>query len=243
MQEHRIEKLPLVDDAGHLKGLITVKDIQKKKDYPNAATDSQGRLLVGAAVGVGPDVEARVEALVKKGVDVAVIDTAHGHSQGVLRAIQRIKSHWPSLPVIAGNVVTAEATHALIEAGVDAVKVGVGAGSICTTRIISGAGMPQMTAIHECATVARPKGIPIIADGGIKYSGDIVKALVAGAEVVMLGSLLAALEEAPGDVVTYEGRRYKEYRGMGSLGAMQGYGKDRYGSGQGRSNKLVPEGV
>lgn len=243
LQEHRIEKLPLVDDAGHLKGLITVKDIQKKKDYPNAATDSQGRLLVGAAVGVGPDVEARVEALVKKGVDVAVIDTAHGHSQGVLRAIQRIKSHWPSLPVIAGNVVTAEATHALIEAGVDAVKVGVGAGSICTTRIISGAGMPQMTAIHECATVARPKGIPIIADGGIKYSGDIVKALVAGAEVVMLGSLLAALEEAPGDVVTYEGRRYKEYRGMGSLGAMQGYGKDRYGSGQGRSNKLVPEGV
>lgn len=243
LQEHRIEKLPLVDDAGHLKGLITVKDIQKKKDYPNAATDAQGRLLAGAAVGVGTEVETRVEALVKKGVDVVVIDTAHGHSQGVLRAIQRIKSHWPSLPVIAGNVVTAEATQALIDAGVDAVKVGVGAGSICTTRIISGAGMPQMTAIHECATVARPKGIPIIADGGIKYSGDIVKALVAGAEVVMLGSLLAALEEAPGDVVTYEGRRYKEYRGMGSLGAMQGYGKDRYGSGQGRSNKLVPEGV
>lgn len=243
LQEHRIEKLPLVDGAGHLKGLITVKDIQKKKDYPNAATDSQGRLLVGAAVGVGPDVEVRVEALVKKGLDVVVIDTAHGHSQGVLRAIQRIKSHWPDLPVIAGNVVTAEATQALMEAGVDAVKVGVGAGSICTTRIISGAGMPQMTAIHECATVARPRGIPIIADGGIKYSGDIVKALVAGAEVVMLGSLLAALEEAPGDVVTYEGRRYKEYRGMGSLGAMQGYGKDRYGSGQGRSNKLVPEGV
>lgn len=246
LQEHRIEKLPLVDAAGHLKGLITVKDIQKKKDYPNAATDSQGRLLAGAAVGVGTDVEARVEALVKKGVDVVVIDTAHGHSQGVFRAIQRIKSHWPSLPIIAGNVVTAEATQALIEAGVDAVKVGVGAGSICTTRIISGAGMPQMTAIHECATVARPKGIPIIADGGIKYSGDIVKALAAGAEVVMLGSLLAALEEAPGDVVTYEGRRYKEYRGMGSLGAMQGYGKDRYASGQGgrsSSNKLVPEGV
>jgi IMP dehydrogenase len=243
LQEHRIEKLPLVDEAGHLKGLITVKDIQKKKDYPNAATDSRGRLLAGAAVGVGADVETRVEALVKKGVDVVVIDTAHGHSQGVLRAIQRIKRHWPEAPVVAGNVVTAEATQALIDAGVDAVKVGVGAGSICTTRVISGAGMPQMTAIFECAKVARPKGIPVIADGGIKYSGDIVKAIVAGAEVVMLGSLLAALEEAPGDVVTYEGRRYKEYRGMGSLGAMQGYGKDRYGSGQGRSNKLVPEGV
>ena len=194
-------------------------------------------------MGVGADVEMRVDALVKKGVDVVVIDTAHGHSQGVVRAIQRIKSQWPTLPVIAGNIVTAAGAQALIDAGVDAIKVGVGAGSICTTRIISGAGMPQMSAIFECAQVARPKGIPVIADGGIKYSGDIVKAIAAGAEVVMLGSLLAALEEAPGDVVTYEGRRYKEYRGMGSLGAMQGYGQDRYGSGQGRSNKLVPEGV
>ena len=243
LQEHRIEKLPLVDEAGRLKGLITVKDIQKKKDYPNAATDARGRLLAGAAVGVGADLETRAELLIKKGVDVLVVDTAHGHSAGVIRAVQRLKLHWPNLPVIAGNVVTAEGTQALIDAGVSAVKVGVGAGSICTTRIISGAGMPQMTAIHECAAVARPKGIPVIADGGIKYSGDIVKALAAGAEVVMLGSLLAALEEAPGDVVTYEGRRYKEYRGMGSLGAMQGYGKDRYSSGQGRSNKLVPEGI
>ncbi len=245
LQAHRIEKLPLVDNAGHLRGLITVKDIQKKRDYPNAATDPQGRLLVGAAVGVGPDLEERLECLVPKGLDVAVIDTAHGHSAGVLKAIRRIKARWPQLPVIAGNVVTAEGTLALIEAGADAVKVGVGAGSICTTRIVAGAGMPQMSAIYRCARAARPKGIPIIADGGIKYSGDIVKAIVAGADTVMLGSLLAGLEESPGEIIVYEGRRYKTYRGMGSLGAMQGYGKDRYGSGQGqgRSGKLVPEGV
>jgi IMP dehydrogenase len=208
-----------------------------------AATDSRGRLLVGAAVGVGPDLETRLELMVPRGLDIVVIDTAHGHSAGVIQAIKRIKARFPELPVMAGNVVTAEGTLALIEAGADAIKVGVGAGSICTTRIISGAGMPQMTAIHECASVARPRGIPIVADGGIKYSGDIVKAMVAGAETVMLGSLLAGLEESPGEMITYEGRRYKQYRGMGSLGAMQGYGKDRYGSGQGKAGKLVPEGV
>lgn len=243
LQEHRIEKLPLVDNDGRLKGLITVKDIQKKKEYPNAATDKQGRLLAGAAVGVGSDLEPRLELMIAKGLDVVVIDTAHGHSAGVIQAVQRVKQRWPQLPVIAGNVVTAEGTLALIKAGVDAVKVGVGAGSICTTRIISGAGMPQMSAIHDCAQAARPYNIPIIADGGIKYSGDIVKAIVAGAETVMLGSLLAGLDEAPGEIILYEGRRYKVYRGMGSLGALQGFGKDRYGSGQGKLGKLVPEGV
>ncbi|MCL4395424.1 MAG: IMP dehydrogenase [Chloroflexi bacterium] len=243
LQAHRIEKLPLVDQAGRLKGLITVKDIQKKRDYPSAATDSQGRLLVGAAVGVGADVEERVAALAESGVDCIVVDTAHGHTTGVLNAIRRIKGGWPNLPVIAGNVVTAEGTQALVAAGVDAVKVGVGAGSICTTRIVAGAGMPQLTAIWNCASVARKKGIPIIADGGIKYSGDIAKAIVAGADVVMLGSLLAGLDESPGDVVLYEGRRFKEYRGMGSLGAMQGFGRDRYGTGQGNGGKSVPEGI
>jgi len=243
LQQHRIEKLPLVDSGGCLKGLITVKDIQKKRDYPSAATDSGGRLLAGAAVGVGADVEARVEALVSKGVDVVVVDTAHGHSAGVLRAVRRIKAGWPDLPVMAGNVVTAEGTEALIEAGAQAVKVGVGAGSICTTRVISGAGMPQVSAIYECARAARPHGVAVIADGGIKYSGDIVKAIAAGADVVMVGSLLAGLDEAPGEVEVYEGRRFKQYRGMGSLGALQGHGKDRYGTGQGTSGKLVPEGI
>ena len=243
LQKHRIEKLPLVDAHGCLKGLITVKDIQKKRDYPDAATDARGRLLAGAAVGVGAELEARVEALVAKGVDLVVVDTAHGHSAGVIGAVRRLKNGWPTLPVIAGNVVTAEGTEALIAAGADGVKVGVGAGSICTTRVISGAGMPQMSAIFECARVARPKGIPIIADGGIKYSGDIVKAIVAGADVVMLGSLLAGLEESPGEIELYEGRRFKQYCGMGSLGAMQGFGKDRYGTGQSRNGKLVPEGI
>jgi IMP dehydrogenase len=242
LHQHRIEKLPLVDEAGHLKGLITVKDIQKKRDFPNAATDSKGRLLVGAAVGVGKDLEERVSLLVKEGVDVVTIDTAHGHSHGVISAIQRIRSSWRDLPIVAGNVVTAEGTAALIDAGADAIKIGVGAGSICTTRVISGAGMPQMTAIFECTRISRQRGIPAIADGGIKYSGDIVKAIVAGADTVMLGSLLAGLEESPGDVVLSEGRRFKDYRGMGSLGAMQGYGRDRYASGQG-SGKLVPEGI
>ena len=245
LQKHRIEKLPLVDAHGCLKGLITVKDIQKKRDYPNAATDTRGRLLVGAAVGVGAELDTRVEALAAKGVDVIVVDTAHGHSAGVLRAVQRIKNNWPTLPVIAGNVVTPEGAEALIAAGAEAIKVGVGAGSICTTRVISGAGRPQMSAIFECARVARAKRIPIIADGGIKYSGDIVKAIVAGADVVMLGGLLAGLEESPGEMEIYEGRRFKQYRGMGSLGAMQGFGKDRYGTGQSNAGngKLVPEGI
>jgi IMP dehydrogenase len=246
LQKHRIEKLPLVDSHGVIKGLITVKDIQKARDFPNAAKDSQGRLLVGAAVGVGADLETRLEYLVKEEVDVVVVDTAHGHSAGVVRAVQRIHQSWPGLPVIAGNVVTAEGVELLVKAGANAIKVGVGAGSICTTRIISGAGMPQMSAIYACAQAARKLGVAIIADGGIKYSGDIVKALTAGADVVMLGSLLAGLDESPGEVVLFEGRRFKEYRGMGSLGAMQGYGRDRYGSGQGaglQTGKLVPEGI
>lgn len=243
LQKHRIEKLPLVDESGILKGLITVKDIQKVRDFPLAARDSKGRLLVGAAVGVGEDLEERLQLMVDKGLDVVVVDTAHGHSSGVIRAIERIRSHWPELPVVAGNVVTADATQALIKAGADVIKVGVGAGSICTTRVISGAGMPQVSAIHECAGAAAKYGKPILADGGIKYSGDIVKAIAAGAHAVMLGSLLAGLEESPGEVVLYEGRQFKEYRGMGSLGAMQGYGRDRYASGQGGSSKLVPEGI
>lgn len=244
LQKHRIEKLPLVDATGQLKGLITVKDISKKRDYPNAATDARGRLLVGAGIGVGEDADQRVALMVERGLDVVVIDTSHGHTAGVLRAIRRIKSAWPKLPLIAGNVVTAKGAQALIEAGADAIKVGIGAGSICTTRIISGAGMPQMTAIYECSRIARARDIPVIADGGIKFSGDIVKAITAGAETVMLGSLLAGLEESPGEVVLYEGRRYKSYRGMGSLAAMQGYGRDRYGSGQAKGGKLlIPEGV
>jgi IMP dehydrogenase len=251
LQKHRIEKLPLVDNAGHLKGLLTVKDIQKERDYPSAAHDERGRLLVGAAIGVGVDLETRVGYLADAGVDVVIIDTAHGHSKGVLNAIRRVHQKWPKLPVIAGNVVTAEGTKALIEAGAAGVKVGVGAGSICTTRVVAGAGMPQLSAIYACSQSARPFNIPIIADGGIKYSGEIVKAIVAGADTVMLGSLLAGLEESPGEVVLYEGRRFKEYRGMGSMGAMQGYGKDRYASGQGSTStslrieagKLIPEGI
>jgi IMP dehydrogenase len=243
LQKHRIEKLLLVDEAGRLKGLLTVKDIQKEREYPNAAHDDRDRLLVGAAIGVGADLETRAGLLTEVGVDVVVIDTAHGHTKGVLNAIHRVHRNWPKLPVIAGNVVTAEGTKALIEAGAAAVKVGVGAGSICTTRVIAGSGMPQLSAVYACAQAARPFNVPIIADGGIKFSGDIVKAIVAGADTVMLGSLLAGLEESPGEVVLLEGRRFKEYRGMGSMGAMQGYGKDRYGSGQDDSGKLVPEGI
>jgi len=243
LQKHRIEKLPLVDENGILKGLLTVKDIQKVRDYPNASTDSKGRLIVGAAVGVGKDVETRVELMLKAGVDIVTIDTAHGHSKGVLEAVQRIKSAWKDLPVFAGNVVTADGTEALIKAGADAIKVGVGAGSICTTRVISGAGMPQISAIFECSRAAQKHGVSVIADGGIKFSGDIVKAIVAGGNAVMLGSMLAGLEEAPGEVMMYEGRRFKEYRGMGSLGAMKGYGVDRYATGQSGSGKLVPEGI
>ncbi len=243
LHRHRIEKLVLVDENNILRGLITVKDIQKARDFPNAASDSQGRLVVGAAVGVGADLEQRVTLMVGYGLDIVVIDTAHGHSAGVLRAIRRIRDVAPDLPIVAGNVVTAQGTVALIEAGADVVKVGVGAGSICTTRIISGAGMPQLSAIHECAKAAAAYGVPTIGDGGIKYSGDIVKAIAAGAHVVMLGSMLAGLDEAPGEVVFYDGRRFKEYRGMGSLGAMRGYGRDRYGTGQDGSGKAVPEGV
>lgn len=243
LQKHRIEKLPLVDENGMLKGLLTVKDIQKARDYPNAATDVKGRLIVGAAVGVGEDLETRVDLMVRAGVDAVTVDTAHGHSKAVLEAVQRIKSVWKDLPVIAGNVVTAEGAEALIRSGADAIKVGVGAGSICTTRVVSGAGMPQVSAIFECAQVARKYGISVIADGGIKFSGDIVKAIVAGGHVVMLGSMLAGLDEAPGEVMLYEGRRFKEYRGMGSLAAMKGYGLDRYATGQNGSGKLVPEGI
>ena len=243
LQQYRIEKLPLVDDDGVLKGLITVKDIQKARDFPAASVDAQGRLLVGAAVGVGADLEERLQLMIAEGLDVVVIDTAHGHSAGVVRAIQRIKHHWPTLPIIAGNVVTAAGTEALIKAGADVIKVGVGAGSICTTRVVSGAGMPQLSAIHNCAKTAHQHGKTIIADGGIKFSGDIVKSIAAGGDAVMLGSLLAGLEESPGDLVLYEGRHFKEYRGMGSMGAMKGYGKDRYGSGQAGSGKLVPEGI
>lgn len=245
LQKHRIEKLPLVNGDGKLKGLITVKDIQKERDYPHATKDVHGRLLVAAAVGVGADLEARVECLVREEVDVVVIDTAHGHTKGVINAIRRIRTGWPELPIVAGNVVTREGVEDLTQAGANAIKVGVGAGSICTTRVVAGAGMPQLTAIYECAKAADELGVPIIADGGIKYSGDIVKAVAAGAHMVMLGSLLAGLEESPGEVVIYEGRRFKEYRGMGSLGAMKGYGKDRYGTGQSAngSGKTVPEGI
>jgi len=243
LSKHRVEKLPLVDERGYLKGLITVKDIQKKIDYPHRAIDGRGRLLVGAAVGVGTDTKGRVSALHHAGVDAIVIDTAHGHSRNVLRAIEQVKAAAPEVPVIAGNVVTVEGVRDLISAGASAVKIGVGAGSICTTRVVSGAGMPQFTAILNCTEEARKHGIPTIADGGVKYSGDIVKALAAGADTVMLGSLLAGLDECPGELVIYEGRYYKDYRGMGSLGAMQGHGRDRYGSAQDNSNKLVPEGI
>ena len=244
LQKHRIEKLPLVDDQFRLKGLITVKDIQKKRDYPNAAKDRQGRLLAGAAVGVGLDLPDRAAALLERGVDVLALDTSHGHTASVLKAIKYLKSTFPHIPVLAGNVVTEEGALALIEAGADAIKVGIGAGSICTTRVIAGVGMPQITAIMDCARVARPRGIPVIADGGIKFSGDIVKALAAGASTVMLGNLLAGLEESPGELVLFEGKSFKEYRGMGSVGAMTGLGRDRYASGQGGGlAKLVPEGI
>ena len=247
LQQYRIEKLPLVDDDGKLAGLITVKDIQKRLDFPNASRDDRGRLRCAAACGVGDDVEERVDALVAMGVDAVAIDTAHGHSAGVIKTIERIKGSWPDLAVTAGNVVTEDGVEALAKAGADAVKVGVGAGSICTTRIISGAGMPQLSAIFFTAKRARELGVPIIGDGGITYSGDIVKAIAAGSSTVMLGSLLAGTEESPGETELFEGRRFKSYRGMGSLGAMQGLGADRYATGQSSvaktSNKLVPEGI
>jgi IMP dehydrogenase len=243
LQKHRIEKLPLVDESGRLKGLLTVKDIQKERDHPHAALDERSRLRCGGAVGIGKDCISRTGLMLDAGVDIVVIDTAHGHTRGVLDSVRQLHKEWPQLPIIAGNVVTARGTKALIDAGAAAVKVGVGAGSICTTRIVAGAGMPQLSAIHACARVAHQAGIPVIADGGIKYSGDLVKALVAGADTVMLGNLLAGLDESPGEEVLYEGRRFKEYRGMGSMAAMQGYGKDRYAGAQGKTGKVVPEGI
>lgn len=241
LQAHRIEKLPLVDDDGHLKGLITIRDIEKMRKFPNSNKDSDGRLKVAAAIGVTSDVEDRVEALLDAKADVLVIDTAHGHSEGVLQTIRRLRKAFPHLELIAGNVATYDATKALIEVGVSAVKVGIGPGSICTTRVIAGIGVPQITAIYDCAKAAEGTGIPIIADGGIQYSGDIAKALGAGASCVMLGNLLAGTEEAPGEMIIYQGKNYKSYRGMGSLGAMQAGSKDRYF--QQNAKKLVPEGI
>ncbi|MBU5215030.1 IMP dehydrogenase [Heyndrickxia oleronia] len=241
LQKHKIEKLPLVDENGVLKGLITIKDIEKVIEFPNSAKDNVGRLLVGAAVGVTSDTMKRVEALVNANVDVIVIDTAHGHSKGVLDTVSKIRAEYPKLNIIAGNVATAEATKALIEAGADIVKVGIGPGSICTTRVVAGVGVPQITAIYDCATEARKHGKAIIADGGIKYSGDIVKALASGGHVVMLGSLLAGTTESPGETETYQGRRFKVYRGMGSVSAMEQGSKDRYF--QEDAKKFVPEGI
>jgi inosine-5'-monophosphate dehydrogenase len=241
LSEHRIEKLPLVDGDGNLKGLITIKDIEKATKYPNSAKDGSGRLLVGAAVGVSKDLYDRLDALVSAKADVIIVDTAHGHSAGVLRTLKEIKQSYPHIPVIAGNVATAAGTEALIEAGADAVKVGIGPGSICTTRVIAGIGVPQITAVYESAQVGRRYGIPIIADGGIKYSGDIAKAIAAGANVVMMGNILAGTDESPGETVIYQGRSYKVYRGMGSLGAMKLGSKDRYF--QTEAKKLVPEGI
>lgn len=245
LHQHKIEKLPVVDEHGYLKGLITVKDIQKRIQYPNATKDAQGRLRVGAAVGVGADALDRAAALIEEGVDVLVVDTAHGHSRGVIEMVAAIKRRW-DIDVIAGNIATGAAAQALIEAGADAVKVGVGPGSICTTRVVAGIGVPQITAIMDVARVARAAGVPVVADGGIQYSGDIAKAIAAGADTVMLGSLLAGVDESPGEVILYQGERFKEYRGMGSLGAMKArsYSKDRYFQEDVESlAKFVPEGI
>ncbi|CUA81275.1 IMP dehydrogenase [Anoxybacillus suryakundensis] len=241
LQKYKIEKLPLVDDQGVLKGLITIKDIEKVIEFPNAAKDDKGRLLVGAAVGVTADTMLRVKKLVEANVDVIVVDTAHGHSKGVLETVRKIRDTYPTLNIIAGNVATAEATKDLIEAGANIIKVGIGPGSICTTRVVAGVGVPQITAIYDCATEARKYGVSIIADGGIKYSGDIVKALAAGGHAVMLGSLLAGVSESPGETEIYQGRRFKVYRGMGSVGAMERGSKDRYF--QEDNKKFVPEGI
>ena len=244
LHQHRIEKLLVVDDRFELKGLITVKDIEKKIQYPNASKDERGRLRVGAAVGVGSDWEERVEALVRAGVDLIAVDTAHGHSKNVLDVIGQIRRRYPDLEISGGNVATAEGTTALIDAGANVVKVGVGPGSICTTRVVSGVGVPQITAIGSCAKAAARRNVPIIADGGIKYSGDITKALAAGAASVMIGSLFAGTEESPGETILYQGRTYKAYRGMGSIGAMGQGSRDRYGQADVMdSNKLVPEGI
>jgi IMP dehydrogenase len=244
LAKHRIEKLPIVGDDGVLLGLITVKDIQKRIDYPNATKDDLGRLRVAAAVGAAPDVFDRVAALVDRGVDVIVVDTAHGHARSVIDTVAKVKANW-DVDVVAGNVATAEATEALIAAGADAVKVGIGPGSICTTRVVAGIGVPQITAIFDCASVAARHGVPVIADGGVQFSGDVAKALAAGADTVMLGNALAGVEESPGEIVVQQGERFKEYRGMGSMGAMQGrsFSKDRYFQGSVESGKLVPEGI
>ncbi|MPW24904.1 IMP dehydrogenase [Alkalibaculum sp. M08DMB] len=238
---HKIEKLPIIDKENNLKGLITIKDIEKAIKYPNSAKDEKGRLLVGAAVGIGKDMMDRVKALVTAKVDVIIVDTAHGHSKGVIEMVKKIKDTYPELELIAGNIATGEAAKALIEAGVDAIKVGIGPGSICTTRIIAGIGVPQITAIMDCYEVAKQYNIPIIADGGIKYSGDITKAIAAGADTIMIGSLFAGTEESPGEMVIYQGRSFKSYRGMGSVAAMKEGSSDRYF--QENQKKLVPEGI
>jgi IMP dehydrogenase len=244
LKHTRVEKLLVVDDERNLKGLITIKDIEKVRKYPNACKDSLGRLRVGGAVGPTADMEARVDALCKAGVDLIVIDTAHGFSQMVLDAVRTVKEKFPGLELMAGNIATAEAAEALITAGVDAIKVGIGPGSICTTRVVAGVGVPQITAISECARVARQYNVPLIADGGVKYSGDITKAIAAGADVVMIGSLFAGTEESPGDTILFQGRAYKTYRGMGSIGAMKEGSKDRYFQTEVESEtKLVPEGI
>jgi IMP dehydrogenase len=245
LHRHKIEKLPVVDADGRLRGLITVKDIQKRIDYPHSTKDEQGRLRVGAAVGVGPDALERAQALVDASVDVLVVDTAHGHSRGVIETVRRMREAF-DVQLVAGNIATGEAAEALIDVGVDAVKAGVGPGSICTTRIVAGVGVPQVTAIHDVAQAAERHGVPVIADGGITSSGDIAKALAAGADTVMLGSMLAGTDEAPGEVVLYQGERFKEYRGMGSLGAMKarGFSKDRYFQGDVEDSELlIPEGI
>ncbi len=241
LHKHRIEKLLVVDDDYNLKGLITVKDIQKKIKYPSAAKDSQGRLRAGAAIGAGGDFFERAQELIRMKADLLAIDTAHGHSERVYEAIRRVKSHYPEVQLIAGNVATYEGAKALVDLGVDGVKVGIGPGSICTTRMVSGAGVPQITAIMECAKATQPAGVPLIADGGIKYSGDITKAIASGAECVMIGSLFAGTEESPGELILYQGRTFKSYRGMGSLGAMSQGSSDRYALDS--TQKLVPEGV
>ncbi|MFP4682377.1 MAG: IMP dehydrogenase, partial [Ectothiorhodospira sp.] len=245
LHEHRIEKVLVVNDRFQLRGMITVKDIQKSTDFPNAAKDSQGRLRVGAAVGVGEGTEERCAALAEAGVDVIVVDTAHGHSQGVLDRVAWVKKHFPGVQVVGGNIATGEAARALVEAGADAVKVGIGPGSICTTRIVAGVGVPQITAIDNVRQALEGSGVPLIADGGVRFSGDFSKAMAAGAHSVMLGSLFAGTEEAPGEVELYQGRSYKSYRGMGSLGAMQQGSSDRYFQEEdsGRADKLVPEGI
>ena len=243
LHENKIEKLPLVDEENKLIGLITIKDLIHVEEHPNASRDSRGRLMVGAAVGTGKDVFERVEKLTEVDVDLIVVDTAHGHSKKVIETVKNIKHNWPDLPIIAGNVATKEGTEALINAGADAVKVGVGPGSICTTRVVSGVGVPQMTAVFEAYSIAAKYDIPIISDGGVRYSGDIVKALAAGAEAVMLGSIFAGTDEAPGEAIIYQGRKFKTYRGMGSLGAMKEGSKDRYFQEDVEPEKLVPEGV